>query len=57
VSNGGMNNEFKKTKDALEPNCRILPESELLYDWRFTANQFVLSTSPLRPTASNLFFD
>jgi hypothetical protein len=25
-------------------------ESELLYDWRFTANQFVLATSPLRPT-------
>jgi hypothetical protein len=27
--------------------------SELLYDWRFTANQFVLATSPLRPTTSN----
>jgi hypothetical protein len=27
-------------------------ESELLYDWRFTANQFVLATSPLRPTTS-----
>jgi hypothetical protein len=25
-------------------------ESELLYDWRFTANQFVLAPSPLRIT-------
>jgi hypothetical protein len=31
-------------------------ESELLYDWRFTANQFVLATSPLRLTTSNLIF-
>jgi hypothetical protein len=31
-------------------------ESELLYDWRFTANQFVLAPSPLRLTARNLFF-
>jgi hypothetical protein len=30
-------------------------ESELLYDWRFTANQFVLVTSPLRPTSSVFF--
>jgi hypothetical protein len=28
-------------------------ESELLYDWRFTANQFVLATGPLRPITSN----
>jgi hypothetical protein len=28
-------------------------ESELLFDWRFTANQFILATSPLRPTTSN----
>jgi hypothetical protein len=31
-------------------------ESELLYDWRFTANQFVLASSPLRPT-TRFFFD
>jgi hypothetical protein len=30
-------------------------ESELLYDWRFTANQFVLATSPLRLKTSNMF--
>jgi hypothetical protein len=30
-------------------------ESELLYDWRFTANQFVLASSPLRPTTRDLF--
>jgi hypothetical protein len=31
-------------------------ESELLYDWRFTANQFVLVSSPLRLTTRDLFF-
>jgi hypothetical protein len=31
-------------------------ESELLYDWRFTANQFALATSPLRSTTSNFIF-
>jgi hypothetical protein len=31
-------------------------ESELLYDWRFTANQFVLATNPLRPTARIFIF-
>jgi hypothetical protein len=32
------------------------PESDLLYDWRFTANQFVLATSPLRLTTRNFIF-
>jgi hypothetical protein len=31
-------------------------ESALLYEWRFTANQFVLKTSPLRFTNSNFIF-
>jgi hypothetical protein len=31
-------------------------ESELLYDWRFTADQFVLVTSPLRLKTSNFIF-
>jgi hypothetical protein len=31
-------------------------ESELLYDWWFTVNQFVLATSPLRLTTSNFIF-
>jgi hypothetical protein len=31
-------------------------EIELLYDWRLTANHFILGTNPLRPTTSNLFF-
>jgi hypothetical protein len=33
-------------------------ESELpiLYDWRFTADQFILATSPLRLTRSNFIF-
>jgi hypothetical protein len=29
---------------------------QLLYDWRFTTNQFILATSPLRLTTSNFFF-
>jgi hypothetical protein len=33
------------------------PQSEILYDWRFTANQFVLAPSPLRLTAKILFFN
>jgi hypothetical protein len=28
--------------------------SELLYDWRFTANRFVFATSPLRLTTRDL---
>jgi hypothetical protein len=32
-------------------------ESELLYDWRFTANQFVLATNPLRLTTSHFIFN
>jgi hypothetical protein len=31
-------------------------EPQLLYDWRFTANQFVLATSPLRLTTSSFLF-
>jgi hypothetical protein len=31
-------------------------ESELLYDWRFTANHFVLAPSPLRITTRDFFF-
>jgi hypothetical protein len=31
-------------------------ESELRYDWRFAANQFVLATSPSRLTTSDFIF-
>jgi hypothetical protein len=31
-------------------------KSKLLYDWRFTANQFVLASSPLRLMTRILFF-
>jgi hypothetical protein len=37
-------------------NCLGQSESELLYVGRFTANQFVLATRPLRPTTSIFFF-
>jgi hypothetical protein len=36
--------------------CWSESESESLYDWRFTANQFVLATSPLRLTTSTFIF-
>jgi hypothetical protein len=42
-------------KDGFRTYSRVVSpesESELLYDWRFTANQFVLATSPLRLTTS-----
>jgi hypothetical protein len=31
-------------------------ESELLYEWRFNSNHFVLATSPLRPTTRTFIF-
>jgi hypothetical protein len=45
-----------------QPDCQLNwnseseSESELLYDWRFTANQFVLERSPLSLTTSNFIF-
>jgi hypothetical protein len=30
-------------------------KSKLLYDWRFTANQFILASGPLRPTTRDIF--
>jgi hypothetical protein len=30
-------------------------KSKLLYDWRFTANQFILASSLLRPTTRDFF--
>jgi hypothetical protein len=35
----------------------LLRESELLYDWRFTANQFVLATSTFRLTTGISWLD
>jgi hypothetical protein len=34
----------------------ILSKSELLYDWRFISNQFVLATSPFRTTTRDFLF-
>jgi hypothetical protein len=34
----------------------VSSELELLYDWQFTANQFVLAPSPLRLTTRDSFF-
>jgi hypothetical protein len=44
-----------KVKSCVQIADRSGSESELLYDWRFTANQFVLASSPLRHTA-RIFF-
>jgi hypothetical protein len=40
----------------LKPKALSESESELLYDWRFNAKQFVLATSPLRLTTSNFIY-
>jgi hypothetical protein len=37
-------------------SCFIRSKSEFLHDWRFTANQFVLATSPLRLTTQQFYF-
>jgi hypothetical protein len=37
-------------------HCNSQSGSELLYDWRFTANQFVLVPSPLRLTTRIFIF-
>jgi hypothetical protein len=37
----------------LNPNSKS--NSKLLYDWQFTTNQFVLGSSPLRPTIRDFF--
>jgi hypothetical protein len=43
---------------TLDPETSCLEsESESLYNWQFTANQFILTTSPLRHKTSNLFFN
>jgi hypothetical protein len=51
---------FPKTRVSWHPQTREEEEtesqSELLYDWRFIANQFVLATNPLRPTARIFIF-
>jgi hypothetical protein len=44
----------KKQDDILSQESES--ESELLYDWRLTAKQFVLSTSPLKPHDQNFYF-
>jgi hypothetical protein len=63
-----INNSTKQNSPARTPYCVLtinlllmlhrnyISESELLYDCRFTANQFVLTTSPLRLTTSNFIF-
>jgi hypothetical protein len=44
------------TQTPLPPNCQSQSESELLNDWKFTANQFVLAPSLLRPTTRIFIF-
>jgi hypothetical protein len=49
-----MTTHLRITKDQWRTKNES--QSELLYDWRFAANQFVLATSPLRPTTSIFYF-
>jgi hypothetical protein len=41
---------------SLPYRTQLKSKSKLLYDLRFTANQFVLASSPLRPTTSDFSF-
>jgi hypothetical protein len=41
---------------SLPYRTHLKSKSELLYDWRFTAKQFVLASSPLRNTNTYIFF-
>jgi hypothetical protein len=49
---------FRATVEVFGPafTRAALSQSQLFYAWRFTANQFVLARSPLRPTTSNFIF-
>jgi hypothetical protein len=51
--------EAVKSRAALSASSYelIRRESELLYDWLFTANQFALTPSPLRITARIFFLN
>jgi hypothetical protein len=60
-SSAVMNDETLPTEslDSLtesESESDSESESELLYDWQFTADQFVLAISPLRPTTKVFIF-
>jgi hypothetical protein len=57
LKEGYTRNAFPSWLPALLDNWKmgITSESESLYDSPFTANQFVLATSPLRLTTSNFF--
>jgi hypothetical protein len=52
----------RATMEILEPASTLAwtsanskSKSELLYGWRFTANQFILASSPLRLTTRDFF--
>jgi hypothetical protein len=43
-------------RTRLHAGFRTLSKTKLLYDWRLTANQFVLASNPLRLTTRDFFF-
>jgi hypothetical protein len=49
-------NCWNNVATAVNMSSRDELERGLLYDWRFTANQYVLAPSPLRPTTRDLLF-
>jgi hypothetical protein len=46
----------RNLKIDCQRHIRVRVKSELLYDWRFTSNEFFLTTSPLKLTTSNFIF-
>jgi hypothetical protein len=58
-SASGLSPLFTDSRIELNPNWTKLKsksKSELLYDWRVTANQFVLASSPSRLTTTDTLF-
>jgi hypothetical protein len=43
-------------RPCLNTGCFCVSKSKLLYGWRFTASQFILASSPLRPMTRVFFF-
>jgi hypothetical protein len=50
-----METNTGNVKQKMNPTSDGMLETNLLHDWRLTANQFVLAICPFRLTTSNLF--
>jgi hypothetical protein len=52
---GALSNERTGLPFIIAAGPGVKSKSKLVYDWRFTANQFVLASCPLRLTTRNIF--